>query len=326
MQIRLNEVEKQIWRDELEDFLPARIFDIHTHLWSEKHCGNCPDEKHPLRSEVTAAGLRKITTLLYPGRKMHFVFLGTPLRNIDFAAHNNWLLQQTEEDPLSKTFILTTPQMSNDYLLKKAGNPCCAGLKPYLIYAEKGMDAAITDFIPERQLEAASAAGLAIMLHMSQNQGPASAQNLKDLVYLSGKYPKIRWILAHCARGFNSNLLEKGIDTLKKIPNLFFDNSAVTDTCSHYLLLKKIDRKKIFYGSDLLAPAITRGIYAAYGLGWGLYSGNPASPCGGEAAFLTYEQLRAFRKAAQIVKLNDHEKEDLFFNNAINFFKEKQSK
>lgn len=252
---------------------------------------------------------------------MHFSFLGTPLRDIDFAAHNNWLLQQAATDPLARAFILTTPQMSTKDLLHKGKDPRCAGLKPYLVYAEKGMDAAITDFIPERQLEAASASGLAIMLHLSKNQGPASSQNLKDLVALSGKFPKIRWILAHCARGFNSSLLEKGIDTLKKIPNLFFDNSAVTDPYSHYLLLKKVDRKKIFYGSDLLAPAISRGIYAPYGLGWGLYSGNPTSACGGEAACLTYEQLRAFRKAAKIVKLNNLEKEDLFFNNAMNFFK-----
>lgn len=89
---------------------------------------------------------------------------------------------------------------------------------------------------------------------------------------------------------------------------------------SHYLLLKNIDRKKIFYGSDLLAPAYARGVYAPYGFGWGFYSGNPASGCGGDAAFLTYEQLRAFRKAASILKLNAQEIEDIFFNNAVNFF------
>lgn len=319
MQVCLNDVEAGIWTEELEGFLPSKIFDFHTHLWDEQHCGNCQDI-NALRTEVSAAELRKIYAALFPGREFSFSFLGTPLKNIDFEKHNDWLLKEAACDPLSRVFILTTPQMQPDYILKKGADPRCAGLKPYLIYADKGMDAAITDFLPENLLEAADHIGLSVMLHIAKNQGPAAPQNLQDLACLTEKYKNIRWILAHCARGFNSSLLERGIDTLKKLPNLYFDNSAVSDMYSHYLLLKNIDRKKIFYGSDLLAPAYARGVYAPYGFGWGFYSGNPASGCGGDAAFLTYEQLRAFRKAASILKLNAQEIEDIFFNNAVNFF------
>ena len=30
---KITDFDREIWREELEDFVPAKIFDAHTHLW-----------------------------------------------------------------------------------------------------------------------------------------------------------------------------------------------------------------------------------------------------------------------------------------------------
>jgi len=31
--LELNDVDRRIWRDELDEYVPRRVFDVHTHLY-----------------------------------------------------------------------------------------------------------------------------------------------------------------------------------------------------------------------------------------------------------------------------------------------------
>ena len=55
---------------------------------------------------------------------------------------------------------------------------------------------------PERHLEVANRYGLPVTLQLSKRRGIADPDNIRDLEHLTDRYGAVKWILAHCARGF----------------------------------------------------------------------------------------------------------------------------
>ncbi|MCH2117319.1 MAG: hypothetical protein MK161_06430 [Pirellulales bacterium] len=74
-----------IWEQELEDFVPSRIFDAHCHLISRAHVP--PDMPGIDRlSEVHFSTLKNWAATVYPGRETHFLVLGKPSYGIQVVA------------------------------------------------------------------------------------------------------------------------------------------------------------------------------------------------------------------------------------------------
>ena len=147
--------------------------------------------------------------------------------------------------------------------------------------------------------------------------GANSPQNITDLKYLTKKYPNVKWILAHCARAFNSTFLERSIHILKHLPNIYYDTSAVNDLYTHYLLLKHESINRIMFGSDNVAAGCARGKYITYGRAWQFYPGaEQLEHCDGRATLVVYEQLLQQKRAADILELSSDAINKLFWKNA----------
>ena len=169
-------------------------------------------------------------------------------------------------------------------------------------------------------MEVADHMGLAVTLHLSKRTGVADPENLDDLETYTSRYPRVRWILAHCARAFNAFMLEKAIHRLKYLPNLWYDTSAVNDLFTHFLLLKHEDRKRIMFGSDNVRAGCMRGKYITYGRAWESYEGNEhLEHCDPTPTLVVYEQLRMQRQASDMLGLSSREVEDVFSGNAKRF-------
>src|SRR5437016_877283 len=83
--------DQQIWDEELQDFVPERVFDAHIHLFHPDHLAANPAH---VWGHTDLATLRQWAARLYPGRETHFLVLGTPIQGIDVAAHNWWCIEQ----------------------------------------------------------------------------------------------------------------------------------------------------------------------------------------------------------------------------------------
>ena len=154
--------------------------------------------------------------------------------------------------------------------------------------------ARICDFLPESLIEVAHHKKLAITMHLAKPTGPADPDNQRDLARYTREYPNAQWILAHCARSFNSFMMEEAIHFLCDLPNIWYDTSAVNDLYAHYLLMKHEDRKRVMFGSDNVVAGCARGKYITYGRAWLFYPGNEAGTphCDSRATLVIYEQLR----------------------------------
>ncbi|MDD5728253.1 MAG: amidohydrolase family protein [Victivallales bacterium] len=319
-----NDFDREFWNRELEAFVPRKIYDMHTHLWTESGQEHLPPAVGGgLRTENGLQALKNWSAQLFPDRECHFLALGTPIPGMNVAAHNQWLAQELAADAASVAGMLVTPATVQDELREGFVKHKFLAVKPYLFFAPDPKSARITDFLPEPLLEVINDYGRAVVLHLSMPDGADSAQNIADLKYLTAKYPDVKWILAHCARAFNGVFLEKSIHIFKHIPNIYYDTSAVNDLYTHYLLLKHENIDRIMFGSDNIASGCSRGKYISYARAWQFYPGAENSAhCDGRATLVVYEQLLQQKRALDMLEFPIAAADRIFCRNAELFISE----
>ena len=318
--------DQQIWEEELQDFVPNRVFDAHIHLFNPAQMpANFADTSD--RGLTNLASLQEWAARLYPGRETHFLVLGSPIPGIDVAAHNHWSIEQVQMDPQSRMNRLVTPACRREDIARDVRERGFIGLKPYRFFSVTGDTAQcrIHEFLPHEQMELANEMGLWVTMHLSRFHGCADEQNLKDLrEYTTQRYPKIKWILAHCARSFTYWPIRQAVDQLRDMPNIWYDISAVTDVRPFITLFSKEDRRRILFGSDGVNATYFHGQYAAMGRAWqyiDLRRFDLKFPhCDGRPILAIYEQLLSMKQAAEIAQWSKYDIENLFWRNAATAF------
>lgn len=318
--------DDQIWQEELASFVPLRIFDAHVHLLDRQHV---PAGQATTWTNTDMLGLQRWANRLYPGREVHFLVLGTPIVGIDVANHNRWLANEVQRDSRSRVHRLVTPHCDIDEIRRSITTQGFTGLKPYRLFSSTGdvAQCRIRDFLPPAQLELANELELWVTLHLSRFHGCADEQNLADLTqYTTQRYPRIKWILAHCARSFTYWPIQQAIDRLRDLPNIWYDTSAVTDVRPLITLFSREDRSRILYGSDGVDATYFHGQYVALGRSWQALDVDSLQPtlafphCDGRPILAIYEQLLAMKHAAEIVGLSATEIDAIFYDNAARAF------
>jgi Amidohydrolase len=316
--------DQQIWDEELSGFIPDRVFDAHCHLF---HRGHLAADATTAWGETDFAVLQSWAECLYPGRETHFLVLGTPISGIDVASHNAWLISEVHKDPQSRLNRLVTPDCRIDDIARDVQQRGVIGLKPYRMFSVTGdiAQCRIHEFLPHEQLELANELGLWVTMHLSRFHGCADAQNLQDLdEYTNRRYPRVKWILAHCARSFTYWPIRSAIDRLRDMPNIWYDVSAVTDIRPFITLFTREDPRRIFYGSDGVDATYFHGSYVAFGRAWQYVDADRLRlqfpHCDGRPILAIYEQLLSMKQAAEIANYSADEIEGLFWRNAAAAF------
>lgn len=268
--IEYREHDRQVWEEELDAFVPQRVFDAHCHLVDLAHVPRAT--LNPMFERSTdLKRLRDASAQLYPGRQMGFLTLGTPLVGIDVAAHTLFVANETRGQADVFPSRLVTPACRVEDVYHDVKTHGFVGLKPYRIFSVTGdwVNCRIADFLTHGQMEVANELGLWVTMHLSRVHGCADEENLRDLhEYATNRYPRIKWILAHCARSFTYWPIEKAIDRLRDIPNLWYDVSAVNDVRPMLTLFRRENIERILFGSDLIDATAFHGKYEAFGRAW----------------------------------------------------------
>lgn len=329
--LQYREHDQQFWEEELEDFVPRRIFDAHFHLFrnSDMVENKLPDgAKHVSFGDTDFSAARDWAATVYPNREFHFLNLGTPLPGIDVASHNQWIVDQMRSDPKSRINRLVTPQCTTDDIKRDLTTHAqIVGFKPYRFFSVTGdiAQCRIHEFLPFEQLELAHELGAWVTMHLSRYHGCADSYNLDDLAEYTGKrYPNIKWILAHCARSFTYWPIRHAIDRLRDMPNIWYDLSAVTDLRPFITLFQKEDRKRLFFGSDGIDMNSFHGLYVALGRAWQAIKTDQMDlklpHCDGRPIISLYEELLSIKHAAEIAELSQDDIDDIFWRNAYREF------
>lgn len=319
--------DRELFDRELHGFVPPTIFDAHAHWYRADHF---PADAVPglVKSGPAAAGSAAFDVCigqLVPGRRTEGLFFPFPHARVDVDAGNEFLHEELQHRPGSRGQMLIAPGQDPEFIRETVRRCGFVGLKCYHVYSPRRptFDSTIEEFLPEEQVRVAHEEGLSITLHIVRARALADSANQETIRRYCERYPNMRLILAHAARGFNAHHTILGIDSLRGLGNVWFDTSAVTDCGAIEAIVTTLGHKRLLYGSDFPVSHL-RGRCVALGdsfLWISEANTDLAVPYAKlELALVGHESLRALKIAAMATRLTDSQVEDIFCRNGMELF------
>lgn len=319
----LRDCDRDFFARELQNFVPDRIFDAHAHLYEIPHWG----KSTPVAVGPQTVGLEEFRSQMewiMPGRKVYGLFFGVGLSGETFQASNSFVAQEVAKDPACYGQFCVPPTMDPDQLREEVKRLGMTGLKVYhtFVTGKASWNADVSDFLTEPHVRVANEEGWTITLHMVRDRAVADPANQERIRYYCEKYPNMKLILAHAARGFNPWHTIEGIRSLKGLRNVWCDSSAVTEAGAFEAIIEELGADRLLWGSDYPVSHM-RGRCVAIGdqflwlyedtIKWDAIEKHTKI----QPVLIGLESLRAMKLAAMHLHLADHQVEDIFFNNAM---------
>jgi glutamate-1-semialdehyde 2,1-aminomutase len=319
----VTDYDREIFERELDGFVPERVFDAHAHLYALDHFADV-EGTGMLQSGAPVVGVdeyeRGIDEIL-PGRTVDALFFPMPNASVDFDSTNAFTAKEVAKRPRSRAQMLIHPNHDPELIRETVRREGFVGLKPYRIFSPRRPteDSTIEEFLPEEHVRVAHEERLTITLHIVKRRALADRENQDTLRRYAEKYPDMRLILAHSARGFNPHHTIEGIGALAGLPNIYFDTSATADPGANEAIVQTMGHHTLLFASDYPVTH-QRGRPVAVGddfvwlspekLPDGAERGQPRPTMTG------LESLRSLKVGLTSLRLTDSQIEDVFYNNA----------
>ena len=330
-------VDRRFYQEKLQSFLPDRIIDVHTHVWLKDFRKAPPTGRAvtwPLRVAVhdPVEDLIETYESLFPGKSVQpLMFSFIESHEDDFGGANVYVSQAAREHGFA-ALVFASPQWSARKLEEEIGQGAFLGAKVYLTLSPADIPVdqiRIFDFLPHHQLEVLNEHGWIVMLHIPRCARLRDPVNLADMLEIDRRYPKAKVIIAHVGRAYCPQDVGDAFAVLKETQRLLFDISANTNATVFEQLIRTVGPRRILFGSDLpitrmrMRRICEKGNYVNL-VPKGLYGDvsddkHMREVAGGQAealSFFLYEEIDAFRRAAQATGLTTADMEDVFYANA----------
>jgi predicted TIM-barrel fold metal-dependent hydrolase len=318
--------DRELFERELQSFVPARIFDAHAHLHAKAHFREAAPEWIAGGPEVVdLEAYRRYNGALIPGRGGSGLFFAFPHLNLDEKLANAFVAAEARKDPASRAQMLVLPGMDPEWIRTTVRAQGFVGLKCYHVYAREQptWNAAIASFLPEEQVRIAHEERLSITLHIMRPRALADGANQETIRRYAERYPGMRLILAHAARGFNPHHTIQGIESLRGLRNVWCDTSAVTEAGAFEAIIGTLGVEHLLYGSDF-AVSHLRGRCVAVGDSflWLSAQNTDYRAWYGDLqpVLVGLESLRVLKLACRHLRLSDSQVERIFFHNAAELY------
>jgi len=334
----VKDVDRRVWEEELRDFLPSKIIDIHTHLWLNKF--NSPEPEKVKRAvswpalvaaENPIEDLVETYRLLFPGKEVTPLVFGSFKRGDDMEGHNRYVSEAAAKHGFP-SLLYALPEWGAEELLWRVLRGRHLGIKVYLnlspLYIPE-KEIRIFDFVPPRQLELLNSRKMVLMLHIPRDKRLGDPVNLAQMLEIEERYPDLNVIYAHLGRSYCPEDFGQAWELLRGTKKLVMDFSATTHSEAIYRALETFGPDRVLFGSDLpilrmrMRRICERGHYVNLvppGL-YGDVSGDPnmrevLPEEGRRLTFFMYEELMAFKLAASRIGLGKAGVEAVFHDNA----------
>lgn len=316
-----NEEDKMVFQN-LEGFVPDRVFDIHAHIYRLDDLNlknNSILDEGPSESSIDI-WKSHIQKQVGNSRIMGGLFFSYPSADGNIKDQNNYIIDELKMHPESRGLMVVSPGMDRDMAEEYLKNRQIAGFKVYHVYSgEKPTSlSAIGSFAPEWIWRTANSYGAIIMLHLVKQKAAADAENQLFIRDMCGKYPNVKLVLAHAGRGFHWYNTKNGLQALRGLQNLWFDTSSICEPGAIKAVLYEFGPRKLLWGSDYPISQIRgKAVTAGDGFVWLQDNSTKWDNDGCKPVLVGMEALRALRDAAEDFGLNEEDMQDIFCDNAI---------
>jgi hypothetical protein len=320
-----HEPNLKIWREELDDFVPARVLDFHVHVWNRDTmpAGRTFDcAGHPIPG-YTFDDLNRDLADVYPGRQTAAVCFGLPDVNYDLTVNNRYVAAGCDNRRLF-AFRLVDPHEDPAAVRRDIMQSRFVGLKPYLDYVRKPDPnlVEIHEMLPPGIMQIADDLQLIVMLHIPRSLRLADPLNQRQIVELGRAWPRASIILAHVGRAYYLKNIIGQLEAIKSLPNLYYDLTMLNHWEVLEYLFANVPADRIIYGTDIpiaLAPGKSVEINDQYTyvtpVPWALSISDDHRKLV-FTSFL-YEELRAIKRAVYRLGLPRSFVEAVFYDNGM---------
>lgn len=245
---------ERIFLEELDGFLPARIFDAHTHVGPEDgfpadrpySCGGVPIRSYNYQE------LERDLTISFPGRRCEALCFGFP----DPAYPNRLINRYVGGCADFRRFFplrLLDPRRDRvEEVIADLEDQGFLGFKPYPDFARPDdlPHAEIAEMLPEWAMAMAHERSLLVMLHIPRPGRLEDPLNRRQLAEICSRWPGARIVLAHAGRAYYLRGITGWLEGLRELPNLFFDTAMVQNWEVLAYLFRRVPIRKVLFGSD----------------------------------------------------------------------------
>ena len=318
--------DRELFQRELQSFVPDRIFDAHCHLYERaQFLADTPAliASGPERASIDV--FRQQMNLMHPGRRCDGLFFGYPHPRIDMDAANRFVAGEIADQPACRAQMLIRPEMSAEFVAETVRKHAFAGLKCYHVYTAEPptFEAPITSYLTEEHVRIAHEQNLSVTLHMVRARAMADPSNQEIIRRYCQRYPGLRLILAHAARGFNPHHTIEGIGALRGLTNVWCDTSAVTEAGAFEAIVRTLGVSRLLYGADFpVSHMRARCVALGDSFLWISANNTQFEAAYGDVrpALVALESLRALKLACWNLRLADSDVEKLFHGNAAELY------
>ena len=335
----VKQVDRAFYQENIEDFLPREIVDIHTHVWQRRRVPVERDSRSALAvwpslvaSQNPIEDLMDTYRLLFPGKEVTPLIFSAVDSGDDIDALNRYVSDCARSRGVP-SLIFAAPWWEPRELERNIQAGGFVGCKVYLSLAPDYIppdEIRIFDYLPHHHLEVLDKNGWIVMLHIPRPTRLRDRVNLAQMLEIEERYSNIKLIIAHVGRAYCDEDVGDAFEYLKPTKNMLFDFSANTNQWVFERLIETVGPKRILFGSDLpILRMRTRricenGMYINL-VPKGMYGDvsvdkHMREVDGAEAEALTfflYEEIDAFRRAAVNLTLSKTDIEDVFRSNAL---------
>jgi predicted TIM-barrel fold metal-dependent hydrolase len=331
-------VDTQFYETRLKDFLPDDIIDIHTHVWLDRF--KRQDTVAPRRTvtwpqlvakDNSIEDLLETYRLLFPDKNITPMIFSSLEPQDDIDAANEYVSNCARQHHLP-SLIFARPQWSAAEFEQRITAGRFLGAKVYLSMADPDIprnEIEIFDFLPHHQLEVLDKHRWIAMLHIPRDKRLRDPFNLAQMLEIEQTYPNLALIIAHVGRAYCIEDVADAFEVLADAKRMLFDISANANAQVFSRLIAAVGPRRILFGSDMpILRMRTRRItengryinLVPKGL-YGDVSTDPnmraiEGPDAENLTFFMYEEIDAFRTAAEAAHLTRRDMEDIFNNNA----------
>lgn len=334
--VNVTDYDRKVWEEELRDFLPDKIIDCHVHIykeemqkWDSEDRKGCVMWPHIVAPDLQIDDMWQSFSQMFPDKKVSAVIMGMPTCKLDEV--NAYALECAKRDGIPALYCTNWDSTKDE--IRAAMADGFAGIKPYLNNSPSYIpekEVRIFDFLTHEHLEVMDELGGIVMLHIPRSLRLRDPINLAQMMEIEEKYPNAKVIIAHIGRAYAVEDIGDSFELLKKTKNMMFDFTANTLTEAMVECIKAVGTKRLMFGSDM--PITKMRMYRIVENGsyinvvprgaYGDVSDDPHMRETDETDITTfmYEELRSFKRCAEILKLTREDVENIMYKNAARLF------
>lgn len=326
-------IDPAFYKERIAPYLPQVILDFHAHTWRKSDWNAVPWTSGAAGGAyMVAAEDYPVDRLLsdghacFPDREYRAVCFGYPTPSADNQKDTAYVASAGTRRGMYPLMIAGSAlKVPSDVLRQRLESGGFLGFKVHLPWhGDDYGNTRVEEMLGPNEMDVAQELGLVVLLHVPRSGRLADPVVQGGVRWLSQGWPGAKIVLAHCGRCYLPAEMERAINSVKDLPNVYLDTSMVMDESVLRMVFDEMDSSRILYATDFPVAAMVGRRVRVMDHWVDIVQGDyPASAYrvkaeGIHATYMAQEIAMAVLTAGRAAGLEAETLKKVFFQNGMN--------